>query len=433
MKVTQKKIGPNKVRLDVVATVDEVANALHTAQVAFVHSMGLQLVGGKTPAQVAEERMGVKNLDSIVAGEAVKALVPFALDKKNLVPLFLPEAHPKSPFERGRQFSFSLEVTLKPKFELSSYEPVEFNAPAFTWDESLVDERLKEMASTYTSYQSAAEKPVEAGDSCLLAMECFQNGERLPGLSTDGRTYVVGEGYMPEGFDQGILGMKPGETRSFSFEGPDLDDDFNPIIQKVDCTVTLKEIQQAVAPELNDEWVQKSMPWYKSFEDLRNDVAQGIERQARAQYDSYLCQLAAKALSKRFEGSIPDEVYEAARTNLMDSIRMNLQQQGKTWDDFVKENGGDQQVGMMVMLQTRELLVQGFTLDAVYRHEKLTITDADIEEACASLNSQMSPKQVRRQFEKNGQFFSLRESAERIKANKWVVEHAKINVVEQDA
>lgn len=432
MKVTQKKLGADKVRLEVVATVDEVAGALHTAQVAFAQSMGLQPEKGKTVAQVAEDKMGIKNLDSIVAGDAIKALVPFALDKKNIIPLFPPEPQATSPFERGRQFSFTLEVALKPNYELSSYEPVEFDAPKFFMDESLVDEQLQKMTESYTAYKAAEAKPLEAGDSCLIAMECFEDGKRLEGLSTDGRTYVTGQGYMPEGFDENIYGMTPGETRSFSFEGPSFDEDFNPVTQKVDCTLTLKEIQQAVAPELNDEWVQKNMPWYKTFADLRDDIARSIERQQRTQYDSYLRNLAVTELAKRFEGKIADEVYEATRNNLVNNIRMGLQQQNKTWEEFVKENGGEQQLGMMMMLQTREILVQGFALDAVYRHEKLNVSDADIEEACASINPQMNPKQIRQQFEQNGQFFALRESAERIKANKWIVEHAKINYIEQE-
>ena len=74
------------------------------------------------------------------------------------------------------------------------------------------------------------------------------------------------------------------------------------------------------------------------------------------------------------------------RSNLMNNIRGELQQQGKSWEEFLEENGGEQQVGMMLMLQTREMLVQGFALDAVFRHEKLVLTDEDIEATCRSIN-----------------------------------------------
>lgn len=433
MKVTQKKIEPGKVRLEAIATAEEVGNALQAAHVAFAQSMGLQPQQGKTVVEVAEERMGIKNLDSVVESSAIEALVPLALDKKNLVPSFPPHAEPKSPFKRGRQFSFNVEVALKPEYELTSYDPVEITIPPFSVDESVVDDQVAEMAKRYTGFETADPKPIEKGDSCLLSMKCYENGEELKGLTTEGRTYTAGMGYMPEGFDENIMGMQPGETKTFTFEGPGIDEDYNEITQVIDCTVTIKEIQREAVPVIDDAWVARNMPMYKSCADLRGDIARNVERQAREQYETYKLQAAASEIARRFQGKIADEVYESMRGNLMNNIRMELQQQGKTWEDFVQENGGEQQLGMMLMLQTREMLVQGFALDAVFRHERLVLTDEDIEFACRSMNPQANPKQTRKQFEQSGRGFALRESAERMKANRWVLDHAVVKIAGADA
>ncbi len=42
----------------------------------------------------------------------------------------------------------------------------------------------------------------------------------------------------------------------------------------------------------------------------------------------------------------------------MQNLRMELQQAGMTWEQFVAQNGGEQQFGMMLMMQTREVLVR---------------------------------------------------------------------------
>ena len=39
---------------------------------------------------------------------------------------------------------------------------------------------------------------------------------------------------------------------------------------------------------------------------------------------------------------------------------------------------------------------------------------------------QFNPKAIRRQMEESGRGFALREAAERLKANKWLLEHAKV-------
>lgn len=433
MKVTQKKIEPGKVRLEATASAEEVNNVLQAAHVAFAQSMGLQPQQGKTVAEVAEERMGIKNLDSVVESSAIDALVPLVLDKKNLVPLFPPKAEPKSPFKRGRQFSFNVVVTLKPEYELTSYDPVEITVPAYQFDEGAIDAQIAEMAKRYTTFAAADPKPVEKGDSCLISMKCYENGEELKGLTTEGRTYSAGQGYMPEGFDEGILGMMPGETKQFTFEGPSIDDDFNEITQVVDCTLTVIEIQKEVVPTIDDEWIAKNMPMYKDLKTLRSDIRRSIERQDKDQYESYKLQAVAAELAHRFQGKIADEAYEAMRDNLVQNMRASLQQQNKSWEEFVQENGGEQQFGMMLMLQTREMLVQGFALDAVFRHEKLVLTDDDVNEACRMMNPQANPKQTRQQFEQSGRGFALRESAERMKANKWALDHAVVNVVDGNA
>jgi len=61
----------------------------------------------------------------------------------------------------------------------------------------------------------------------------------------------------------------------------------------------------------------------------------------------------------------------------------------------------------------------------VFRHEGLVVTDEDIEEICFMTNPQ-SPAQARKQFEESGNGYILRESAERLRATKWVVDHAII-------
>ena len=218
---------------------------------------------------------------------------------------------------------------------------------------------------------------------------------------------------MPDGFDENIIGMKPGETKTFTFEGPGLDDDGNETTETVECTATVKEIQKKVIPVINDEWVAKNMPLFRDMAALRGSMMDQMSRQGKQQYDDYVRQVAASELARRFQGRIADEVYESMQQNLMNNLRMQLQQQGMTYEQFVEQQGGQQQFSMMMMMQTREMLIQGYALDALFRHEKMVLSDEDITAACRAMNPQQNPKMVRQQMEQNGRGFALRETAER--------------------
>ena len=169
------------------------------------------------------------------------------------------------------------------------------------------------------------------------------------------------------------------------------------------------------------------MPMYKDVAAMRDDIRRGLNRQLSGEYENYKRNMAAGELAKRFQGSIADEVYESMSRNLMNNMRAEVEQQNMTWDQFVEQQGGEQQFNMMMMMQTRQMLVQGYALDALFRHEGLVVSDEDVQEACAAMNPQ-NPQGVRRQMEESGRGFALREAAERIKANKWLLEHADITV-----
>ena len=201
----------------------------------------------------------------------------------------------------------------------------------------------------------------------------------------------------------------------------------------ISCTVTVKEIQQEVVPVIDDAWMKANMPMFASKEALVADMRRVFEAQQREAYEGYVQQMAVGQLTRRFEGRIADEIYEATRDQLMQNLRMELQQAGMTWEQFVAQNGGEQQFGMMLMMQTREVLVQGFCLDAVYRHERLTLTDKDLEDACLGMNPQGNPKMMRQQLEDSGRGFALRETAERLKAARFVASQAKITVADAPA
>ena len=164
--------------------------------------------------------MGIKDLDSVVMNQAVEALVPFAIDKVGVIPAFPPQPEPKTALKRGQTFQFGLHLTPKPDYELTSYEPVSITIQEVSIDERQVDEQINQVAERYAEFVADDPHPVRKGDSCLLAMESYQNGEKLPGLTTDARTYSAGAGLMPDGFDENIIGMDVGETKTFTFDGP---------------------------------------------------------------------------------------------------------------------------------------------------------------------------------------------------------------------
>ncbi len=424
MKVTEKKLDDGKILLEAAASPAEVGHAFTLAQYAFAQQMGIQPMAGQTVAQAAEQQAGVKDLDSIVRPQVADFLAPFALDKRNIVPAFPAKPVYSAEPKRGSAFEFTMTVTPKPEYELTSYEPVSITIPSLEIAEAEIDQQLAYMADSYAEFVTDEPRPVAAGDSVFISLDASQNGKSLDGLNTDGRTLILGLGLMPPTFEEQLIGMEPGQTKEFSFEVPALPGADS---EKIDAKVTIKEIQKKVLPTIDDEWVTKNMPLYPNLAALRQGIADAMMMSMKPQYDQLKLQVASAELGKRFQGKIEDAVYEAMRDTLLSTMRAQVAAQGMSFEEFVASQGGDQQFGMMLMLQSREMLVQGYALDAVFRHEKLTITDDDILAVCATMSPQ-DPAAVKRQMDEEGRGFALREMAERNKANQWVLDHANITI-----
>lgn len=432
MKLTEKKLDQGKIALSARATVKEVEDAFATAYLTFVNSMGLKPEQGKTVNQVVEEQLGIKDLDSAVRNSALEALITYAIDKSGLMPAYPPAVTECSALRRGQEASFTLEVQPKQRYELSSYDPVEVTVPKFEMDTTLIDRQIEEIAKRNMEYVRAADqdRAVESGDAVLLEMESYENGKRNTGLSSAARTYVCGKGFMPEGFDTQIIGMRPGETKTFSFEGPDVDAQGNETTTTVETTATVIELQQECVPAITDAWLARNMPVFKTVAELREDIGKSLEKQSRKEYDNQCRQLAVFQLADRFEGSIPDEAYEAMRDNYLSQVRATAKAQGMSFEDFVQQQGGEQQFSMMVMMQVREMLVEGYVLDALFAHEGLKVEEADFDEAARQINPKADPAQTRKLLEETGRKFILRETAERHVASEYLLNHAKITVAD---
>ena len=429
MKVTEKKLADGHIRLEAVAASAEVSHALDLAAQAFAQQMGVRPQAGKTAAQAITEQLGVKDVDGMVGAQAMELLAPFALDKRNLVPAFPPKTESSEPLRRGKPFSFSLTVTPKPVYELEDYSPLSLALPVVEVPQEAVDQQLAQMADSYASYVASDEThPLGRNDAAKISLAATRGGEEMKGLSTEGRTYVMGLGMMPPAFDDELVGMNVGDEKSFTLTLPGMEEDQD----KIECTVKVLELQRKEIPALDDQFVANFFPMMKGIDALRGAIEDSMRMQLEQQRHQMALQQASQQASMRFKGRIADEVYEAMRSTLMQQAHMQASQQGMSFEQFMESQGGEQQFGMMLMLQARQMLASGYALDAVFRHEKLSITDDDLMAAAAQLNPQ-DPAGAKRQMEEAGQGFALREIAERQKANEYLVAHATIKDINPSA
>lgn len=233
---------------------------------------------------------------------------------------------------------------------------------------------------------------------------------------------------MPDDFDEAIIGMKVGETKTFGFEGPDIvpDADGNVKMDSYETTVTVKRIIKSVAPEPDDAWARSTKPGIESLEQLRAEVEEKIRSQHEDDFQRSAQMLAGNELAKRIVGDIPDLIYGVAMKEARENLNWKLQSENQTLDEFLAAQGMTQEeLSNALMLQVRTQLNRQFAMNAYAKHKGLVVEEDDLNaffESIAPGNANIAHAD----FNRDGRIYAARCAALRLKAAKRAVEEADI-------
>jgi trigger factor len=445
MKIKRSTTPDGKIELQITASADRVKKAIQFVDFQLATQNGVALQSPETLSATVREKVGDAFYDSFIGVQVTQFLTPFAITAEKLAIIGVPQVTSTNvKVTPGEELSFTVVAVPRPSYEIEDFSPVSIRVPRAKISESEIDQQLVMIAENHATSEKDDDRPVQNGDTVLLAVKAIDGaGEEIKPLTTERRPYIVGQSMLPASFDEHIIGMDVGETRTFDLSSQDFDrnrpakadspdDPEKPEAEKADAfsfTVTVLEQRKRVIPAITDAWVEKNVPNISTVPEMREEIRkQGLAYRER-ELTVMKAFLAAAEFAKRFEGSIPDELYELTRDEITQSLRQNLAAQGKSIQEFIQEQGGEQQFSLQMMTQAREMLRQSFSLDALARHLELEITDEDINETFR-LMAPGHEREAHMEFELTGRMYQIHEGTLRNKANMWLVENAEIEYVD---
>ena len=270
-------------------------------------------------------------------------------------------------------------------YTLSSYEPVHVAEPAAHVTEEMIEAQLTREMARFARFEEAP-GPACEGDCLRANLNITVNGQLAEDVSGQGVTVVLSHDAQPAGFVGGVVGMACGDTRSFDFTATDRTNPAAPP-DAFHVEIELLEKKRRVVPELTDEFVRTRLSEHdKTVGEFRERVRAYLARQLEAENTERREQRAVEELGRRLKESIPDELIEQARDEILDSLTADLTAGGMTLAQFIEQQGmNERRFQMTIMMQARESLRQGFALDALWRHLRLPIDDAARERALEEL------------------------------------------------
>ena len=363
---------------------------------------------GKVPTHVVKARYGDK-LNEDAKNEALrevyeKGTADLGVDQIAIIG----EPSVKKFDEKDGEIEIEISIATRPELKIEGYKELvpEIKKPKSTKKE--VDERIDAMLKSVAELKKVSkERAIKSGDFSLIDFEGFIDGETFAGGSAKAYSLEIGSGSFIEGFEDGVIGMKPDETREVAVNFP-VDYNVKEIAGK-ECVfkITLLEIQEKVIPtDIDAETLKKllpeeEVPTKELFETKVKEqiVAEKLDKI----YQEETKPKFVEALVEKFDIDLPLNIVEQ-------EIDVAFRNAFSTFDeDEIKKYSTDVEAAKEKREEYRsdasDSVKLTFTVDELARAEEIEVDDQEVMQAIymeALQSGQQDPQAYLKQYEEQG-------------------------------
>jgi trigger factor len=392
---------------------------------------------GKAPKQVVAKRY-----EREIGEEVENALVRLGYQEAekrddmeilNVVGVRDQSLHPDN------HFTFTLEVSTVPKFELPNYKGIPVKLPRVDVTDADIDHDLLHLRERYQTFQDV-DREAKLGDYVVLHATGTVDGTPIAEAHPDAPAFLKKiegnwfelteeEKFLP-GFFAALVGIKKDETREVFATLPE-EFGYEPlkgktIVMQVKCD-TVKEAQ---LPELNDDFAkQVNKDW--DLERLRTEVRIGITHRREQSRDNAKSNQVIQHLAEKLEFELPQDLVNREAQRRTNDIAMNAMRQGMEQDRIMEVQD---QIVSAATQQARQNVKVSFILGEVAKRENLSVREEQLRQAIARIASQqrVQPKKLLADGRKTGLIERLQEDILLENAVQFLKDNAAVEEVEPE-
>ncbi|MFO7550583.1 MAG: trigger factor [Haliea sp.] len=251
---------------------------------------------GKVPMKVMRQRFGA-GVRQEVLGEVMSRSFQEAVVQEKLRPAGQPSIEPRN-LEPGRDLEYVATFEVFPEVEVVAMAGFEVTRPAAEVTDADVDTIIDVFRKQQGSWDEV-QRAAATGDQVNIDYTGTRDGEPFEGGSAEGADLELGSGRMIPGFEDGIVGMQPGEEKTLDLSFPD--DYHNEDLRgaAVQFAVKLNSIKELTPAPLDDELFRLYGVEEGGEEQFRKEVAENMSRELK------------NAVNNKVKQQVMDAVVEA--------------------------------------------------------------------------------------------------------------------------
>lgn len=348
---------------------------------------------GKAPRKIIEANYGKGVFYEDALNDLLPSVIERAVAALELEPIGTPDVDVKE-MEEGKPIVFEITTDLMPHPTLGDYKSIE----VLKKDDSVSDEEVDAVVEQEQK-KNGVQTPVEDraaqdGDTATIDFEGFLGDEAFEGGRGEDYELVLGSGTFIPGFEEQVVGHKPGESFDVNVTFPEEYGAEDLAGKDVTFKVTLHELNVMELPELDDEFA-KDVSEFDTLDEYKNSIREKLQADRQKSQRAQSENEAIERLIRISEVNVPHSMVDDQVENEVRDMANQLSQMGMTMDQYLEYSGGNLDALRMQMHPQAERRVAGdLVLKSLIEAESIDATKEEVDEEIRSLAEQYGAKDV---------------------------------------
>ena len=248
--------------------------------------------------------------------------------------------------------------------------------------QSVTDEDVQnEIDNALANYPVEVDQAAKEGDAVNIDYVGKIDGEEFDGGSDQGADLKLGSGKFIDGFEDGLIGARKGETRTLNLTFPE---DYTQDLagKAVEFTVTVNAVKEPLS-EPTDQWVADNIEGYDNIADYKAGIRSEQEENNEQTADNQVRYAAwTQVIDNCTINEYPETLVEVGKKLYEQQVETYAKYAGMELDAYIESSGLTQEEYQSNMEEYgKNVAAQALVCQAICDKEGFAIGDDDYQKA----------------------------------------------------
>ena len=281
--------------------------------------------------------------------------------------------------------TYTVSIEVVPPIQLADFKSFTVEKPIAEVTDSDVDDAIKRIADQNRTYAAKGDgAKAESGDRVTISFKGTIDGAPFEGGTGEGIAVTIGSNTFIPGFEEQLIGIAPGETRSLKVPFPKnyANDKLAGQPAEFETTATLIEAPQET--KIDDEFA-KSLG-LESLDKLKQAARERLSMEFAGATRQRVKRMLLDRLDESHRFEAPPSLVEEEFKLMWNSIKAEMESSGKTFaDEDTTEEAAKEEYHKIADRRVR----LGLVLSEIGEKNKITVTDDEVSRAVIERARQM--------------------------------------------